>query len=65
MDVQTESHANEVLHMFLALFVKMVFLLIWNGLFDLEIDFLTYKMTLSHKNNTGNGLPRQNHMKMR
>ena len=29
------------------------------------MDFLTLKMTLSHKNNTRNGLPSQNHMKMR
>ena len=34
-------------------------------LFDLEIDVLTSKMTLSHKNNTRNGLPSQNHIKMR
>ena len=44
--------------MFLALFVKIC-------LFDLEIDFLTLKITLSHENNTRNGLPSQNHMKMR
>ena len=34
-------------------------------LFDLEIVFLTLKMTLSHQNNTRNGLLSQNHMKMR
>ena len=33
-------------------------------LFDLEIEVLTLKMTLYHKNNTINGLPSQNHMKM-
>ena len=34
-------------------------------LFDLEIDFLTLKMTLNDENNARNGLPSQNHMKMR
>ena len=34
-------------------------------LFDLEIDFLNLKITLSHKKNKGNGLPSQNHMEMR
>ena len=32
-------------------------------LFDLEIDFLALTMTFSHKSNTINGLPSQNHMK--
>ena len=48
------------LHIFLSLFVK-------NGIFcsvDLEMDFSTLKMTLSHKNNPRNGLPSQNDMKM-
>ena len=34
------------------------------GLLDLDMDFLTLKMILSHENNTTNGLPRQNHMKV-
>ena len=58
---QTKSHEKEVLHMFLAWFVK-------NDNFaylTLKIDFLTLKMTLSHENNTRNGLPGQNHTKMR
>ena len=47
--------------MFLALFVK-------KGIFaylTLNFEVLTLKMTLYHKNNTRNGLPSQNHMKMR
>ena len=47
--------------MFLALFVK-------NGTFanlTLKLTFLTLKVTLRHKNNTRNGLPSQNHIKMR
>ena len=47
--------------MLLALFVN-------NGIFcsfDLEIDFLTLKMTLSHTYNTRHGFPSQNHMTMR
>ena len=47
--------------MFLALFVEKGIIC----LFNLEIDFLTLKMTLSHKNNLRNRLPRQNHIKMR
>ena len=56
-----KSHGKEVLHMFLALFVKN------DGfcLFDLEIDVLTFKMILSYKNNTKNGLPSQNNKKTR
>ena len=43
--------------MFLSLFVKKMYFC----LFDLEIDILTSKMTLSHKNNTINRSPSQNH----
>ena len=41
--------------MFLALFVKKMYFF----LFDLEMDFLTLKMTFSHENITINGLPSQ------
>ena len=34
-------------------------------LLDLEMEFLTLKMTFSQDNNTRNGLPSQKHMKMR
>ena len=47
--------------MFLALFVKKWYF----GSLDLEMDFLTLKMTFNHENSTRNGLPSQNHMKMR
>ena len=43
--------------MFPALYVKKLYFC----LFDLEIDFVTLKMTLSQKNNTRHGLPSQNH----
>ena len=45
--------------MFLSLFVENDIF----AFFDLEIVFLTLKMTLSHQNNTRNGLPSQNHLK--
>ena len=39
--------------MFLALFVKILYFC----LLDLEIDFLTFKMTFSYENNTRHVLP--------
>ena len=39
--------------------------LLQNCLFYPEIDLLTLMMTFNHKNNTRNGLPSQNHIKMR
>ena len=57
---RSKSHEKEVLHMFLAFFVKK-----WYFRFlDLEIDLLTSKMTLNNQSNFRNGLPSQNHMKI-
>ena len=47
--------------MFLAVFAKKLYL----SLLNLEIDFLTLKMTFKHENSTRNGLHSKNHMKMR
>ena len=47
--------------MFLALFVKKR---VFSSL-NLEIEFLTLKMTFNHENSTRNGLYSKNHMKMR
>ena len=58
---QAKLHEKEVLHMFLALFVRICFF----SSLNLEIDFLTLKMTFNHENSTRNGLHSKNHVKMR
>ena len=57
MIYQSKSHENDLLNIFLALFVK-------NQIFDyLEVDLLTLKMPLNHENNIRNGFTSQNYTK--
>ena len=59
--MSVKNHGKEVLHMLLALFGKKSHF----RLHDLEMDFLTSKMTFNHQNSTINELYGENLTKMK